>query len=473
MMLKTLKYYMMGVLTAVALPLVTACSDDEEVDPYDLNYVYIYSPNPSDNNLEYKANGTFITSIEEQCVVNPVRCTKPAPTELTVTLDIDASLVERYNADHGTSYTLLKAAKLENSTLVIKEGAYTSEQSLRVSYTDMSEFRNGAENYILPIAITSVKGSGVTVSQTTGHIFLTFTSLYRENHVSLTKEIYNQMVLFKSSGFTTDLERIELSDALLTEWAADARISVKLAIDNSQVDIINVTYGVNYEPLPVEVKLSPATYTIAPGASQPEQVVALELPDGLASMPLEEKSYLIPIAIEEVDGEGAAVNSESRFCYVTLDCVEQPFASYVRKATGTPLTLGDNWTVTVDGAEYLYYEGWGEYWWYWLFEGYEVDYWYAGSPMVVDLGEEQTLSCISIYSSYGTSWCFKSMKVETSTDGWHYEGGDCTLQKSATQTIQINEPTPVRYLRLTPIDAYGNYYGVCGYPTSITLYTAD
>lgn len=474
MMLKSLKYSLMGISLAVALPLLTACSDDEAVDPYDLNYVYIYSPNPSDNNLEYKANGTFITSIEEECVVNPVRCTKPAPADLTVQLAIDPSLVESYNAAHGTNYTLLQAAKLVNSTLVIKAGAYTSEQSLRVSYTDLSEFRNGTEHYILPIAITSVEGSGVTVSQTTGHIFLTFTSLYRENHVGLTGETYHQTLLFKSSGFTTDLERIELPNSLITEWAADAKITVKLAIDNSKVDIINATYGMDYAPLPIDVKLSPATYWIAPGTSQPDRVVALEFPDGLASLPREEKSYLIPITIESVDGEGAAVNSESNLYYVTLDCVEQPFASYSSNVTGTPLTMGDNWTVTVDGAESIYYDDYGDLWWSWLFEGYEVDCWYVGSPMVVDLGEEQPLSCVSIYSSYGSSYGFKSMKIETSRDGENYEGGDCTLQKSATQNILINEPTPVRYVRLTPIDAYTNYYGwIYGYPTSMTLYKVN
>ena len=462
---------MMGVLTAVALPLVTACSDDEEVDPYDLNYVYIYSPNPSDNNLEYKANGTFITSIEEQCVVNPVRCTKPAPTELTVTLDIDASLVERYNANHGTSYTLLKAAKLENSTLVIKEGAYTSEQSLRVSYTDMSEFRNGAENYILPIAITSVKGSGVTVSETTGHIFLTFTSTYRENHVRFTGEVYSLQMTFKSSGFTNAVDRIELPNTLVSEWAADAPINVKLAIDNSKVDIINANNGVNYQVLPIGVKLSAENYMIPQGASQPEEVIALEFPDAMAGLPLQENTYLVPITIEQVTGEGATVSSELNILYLVLDCVEQPFASYARRASGTTLAYNDNWVVTVDGEEYLYYEGYGEYWWCWLFEGYEVDYWYAGSPMVVDLGEEQKISYVSI-RLYSSSWSYKSMKIETSTDGKYYEGGDCVLQQSSTQIMQINEPVPVRYIRLTPNDAYGNYYGVCGYPMSITLYTA-
>lgn len=473
-MLKSIQYGLMGVTMAVALPLLTACSDDEAVDPYNLNYVYLYSPNPSDNNLEYKANGTFITSIEEECVVNPVRCTKPAPTDLTVNLEIDPSLVERYNADHDTNYTLLKAAKLVNNQLVIKEGAYTSEQSLRVSYTDLSEFRNGTENYILPIAITSVQGSGVTISETTGHIFLTFTSRYRANHVGFSAESYSEELLFKSSGFTNAVHRIELLTTLLTEWDADAQINVKLAIDNGMVDIYNAQHEVDYRPLPIDVKLSPATYTIAQGTSHSEKVIALEFPDDMKGLPLEETTYLIPITITQVDGEGAAVDEGASLFYVMLDCIEQPFANNVETATGSPLTMGENWVVTVDGEESIYYEDYGELWWSWLFQGYEVDCWYVGSPMVVDLGEAQKLSSVSIHTDYGSDYSFKSMKIETSVDGEHYEGSDCILQKSATQIIQINEPVAVRYLRLTPIDAYTNYYGwIYGYPTSITLYTAE
>ena len=40
----------------------------------------------------------------------------------------------------------------------------------------MEEFKNGSENYILPIAITSINGTGVSMSESNSKIFLTFES---------------------------------------------------------------------------------------------------------------------------------------------------------------------------------------------------------------------------------------------------------------------------------------------------------
>lgn len=83
--MKTLfKYLFMSISAALCLPVVTACDDEEAVDPYDINYVYIYSPTASDNTLEYKGNGTFLVDVEPHSVINPVRCTKPAPEDLTI-----------------------------------------------------------------------------------------------------------------------------------------------------------------------------------------------------------------------------------------------------------------------------------------------------------------------------------------------------------------------------------------------------
>lgn len=39
-MKKLYKYLFMVVLAVALLPLMTACSDDESTDPYDVNYVY-------------------------------------------------------------------------------------------------------------------------------------------------------------------------------------------------------------------------------------------------------------------------------------------------------------------------------------------------------------------------------------------------------------------------------------------------
>ena len=98
------KYILYSTFFAMSLPLVTACDDDEATDPYDINYVYIYKPSETNATLEYKGDGTFLKEIATEHILSPVRCTKPAPQDLTIQLAIDRSLVDAYNSEYGTSY---------------------------------------------------------------------------------------------------------------------------------------------------------------------------------------------------------------------------------------------------------------------------------------------------------------------------------------------------------------------------------
>ena len=458
----SIKYLLMGASLLVTLPQLTACSDDDAVDPYDLNYVYIYSPNQADNNLEYKANGTFITTIEEQCVVNPVRCTKPAPSDLTVELSIDGSLVDSYNQAHGTSYTLLKGAKLENSTLTIKKGEYASEQSLRVVYTDMSEFQNGTENYILPIAISKLTGSGALVSETTGRLYLTFTSKYKANRVMFTRSLYTEQFTFKSSGFTNPVEQITLMQPVLSEWNADADIRISLSIDYDKIELYNSLNSTNYLPMPVDVTLSTDAITIPKGSNMASDELALIFADAMAGMPLEEARYMIPIVMKAVEGEGAEMDEDAKVYYVAINCVLQPFAIESGSTAGTRLTYDGSWTMTVNGQD----NSWG-YPWTDLLSGNAVDYWSTGEEMIIDFGSEQNLWFIQIGTSYGSNYSYKKMKVETSTDGSLYEGDEVTVTPGKTINIKITEPRPIRYLRLTPTNNQSD-----GYPTSLKLYVS-
>lgn len=472
----SIKYLLTGVCMAAAvLPALTACEGNEADNPYDtnydINYVYIYSPNPSDNSLEYKANGTFLAAIDEECVVNPVRCTKPAPADLTVQLAVDASLVESYNAAHGTSYTLLKGVQLENSSLVIKQGEYISEQQLKVRYTDLSEFQNGAEKYILPIAIQSVQGSGVTVSESTGHIFLTFTSSYKANYVMLAKTLSSTTLTFKDGAYTNLTDRLDLGNLFATSWAADADITVKLSIDFDKVDTYNALNGTNYAAWPYDVELESEELTIPTGSSITAEGAVLLFADAMAALPLEEGlQYMIPLVVESVSGTGAEAAEASQTSYVCFTTKEQPFAQSANRATGTKLTYSDDWVVTVDGAEYIDYGGeWGEYWWCWLLQDSGVDWLENGQTMEIILPEAKKVSYVSISSSYGSGYMFTGIRIETSLDGVNYEGGNCSFSPASTEIIQILEPRQVRYIRLTPLGTY-NAWGA--YPTSMTLYAA-
>ena len=91
------KYILYSTFFAMSLPLVTACDDDEATDPYDINYVYIYKPSETNATLEYKGDGTFLKEIATEHILSPVRCTKPAPQDLTIQLAIDRSLVCKCN----------------------------------------------------------------------------------------------------------------------------------------------------------------------------------------------------------------------------------------------------------------------------------------------------------------------------------------------------------------------------------------
>ena len=465
--MKTLfKYLWMGAAVAVSLPLFTACDDDEATDPYDLNYVYIYSPAEADNNLEYKGNGTFITSIDEECVINPIRCTKPAPEDITVNLEIAPSLVESYNQEHGTSYTLLKGAKLENSSLTIKKGEYMSEQSLRVVYTDMSEFQNGTENYILPIAISSILGGNGLISENTSKVFLTFTSEYKANHVGFSREVYTEQLTFKSSGFTNAMEQLELIQPIISEWAADAEIRVNIAIDYDKLELYNGLNGTNYQRMPIEVSLSHESLTIAEGSLFPTETLALNFSDAMAGLPLEEANYMIPLVLTAVNGEGAEMNEEAKVFYVAFNCIAQPFAMEATSTSGTRIKDYDTWGITVNGSTTDSDYG---YPWSGLFSG-AVNYWSTGEEMVIDFGSERNLWFIQIGTSYGAYYSYSNMKVETSADGVEYEGDNVEVTPGTAIRIKIMEPKAIRYLRLTPTS---NPNGDDGYPTSLRFYVAD
>lgn len=154
-----------GALIASAGIVIISCNDDDAVDPYDINYTYIYAPGYADHAISYLEDGTFVKAINEEEKIVPVRCTRPAPSDLEITFTIDESLVDDYNKEHETNYVFLKNAQLVNPTLFIKKGEFISADTLKIRYTDMSEFRDGTANYILPVTINEVKGGGVSVSE--------------------------------------------------------------------------------------------------------------------------------------------------------------------------------------------------------------------------------------------------------------------------------------------------------------------
>ena len=57
-----------------------------------------------------------------------------ADGDTKVTLAINPALVGTYNALHGTDYSLLTSASLKQSTIMIKQGKTTPEESVALSF---------------------------------------------------------------------------------------------------------------------------------------------------------------------------------------------------------------------------------------------------------------------------------------------------------------------------------------------------
>lgn len=461
--MKTLfKYLLMYMPLTVSLPLITACSDDESADPYDINYVYIYSPISTDNTLEYKGNGTFLVEISPECVVNPVRCTKPAPEDITIHFDVDPSLVDSYNQANGTNYTLLKSVQLENSVLHIKKGEYISADSLKVHYTDMTEFQNGAENYLLPIAVTSIEGSGISVSENS-KIYLTFTSLYKVNTVNMGSS-HSVNLEYENGGFTNLLDRLELVNMLTSTWAADEDIKVSLEIDPSLIGAYNAVNGTNYVLMP-KVAFEHSTMIIKKDARTPEEKVALTFSDAMASVNLGE-NYIVPIVISEVSGTGAGIGKVTT-AYIVFRTVEKITVSTASAPTGTAINDFTGWGITVNGSATG--PNWGGSWIELVTSpGDFVDYIEPSEPLVLDMSKLETVSAFQIRyfsSSYSPS---ATTTVELSTDGINYKVGQCKVIAASTHNFVLQYPTEARYIRISYSASGSN--GIV--PVAISVYTS-
>lgn len=461
--MKTLfKNLLMYIPLLISLLFIAACSDDESADPYDTNYVYIYSPANTDNVLEYKGNGTFLVEIAPECIINPVRCTKPAPRDLTVQLSIDPSLVESYNQSNGTNYTLLKNVQLENETLYIKQGEYESADSLKVHYTDMSEFQNGAENYILPIAITAINSSDVSLSESS-RIYLTFTSHCRVNLVEMNVSSNSMELIYENGEFTNLIGQLELKNIFHSSWAADDDISVSLKIDQRMVDTYNALNGTNLKFMP-NASFENATTVIKKGTTNTETPIVIAFSDDMASVEFGQ-GYLLPVTIAKVDGIGAAIG-ESITTYIVFKTIEKVTISVEDAPVGTAISDFTDWNLTVNGQTGVY----GVPWMNLITNpgGNRVSAWYTSSVMVLDMGKQQKVSSIHIEYYSRSLYSATEATFEFSIDGVDYKRGECKMDAAIVQNFILKYPVEARYIRIRNVKSNRG-----AYPIGLIFYTSE
>ena len=134
--------------------------------------------------FDYEKVGLLITGTEQVPVQRftvdelpaayavTVKATRRAPSDVTVRVAVDTSLVRAYNAQHGTAYYPVPAScvVLDDGEVTIKQGEALSTAA-QVWVTSTDDFIEGA-TYVIPVTIQQVKGDAGEVIESSRTIFL-------------------------------------------------------------------------------------------------------------------------------------------------------------------------------------------------------------------------------------------------------------------------------------------------------------
>ena len=453
--MKKFWHYIAVCAVAATMAPLTSCDDDDTVDPYDINYCYLYQPNSTFARLEYKANGEFLIDINDPLALKPVRLTKPAPRDLSVKVGIDPSLVDEYNQANNTEYTFLEGASIVNPVLHIPAGQYISTEVISVSFGDKKGFQTENENLILPITITDADGQTISKSS---RIFLTFSSTYKANKV-VAKHEAAITVDTDVDGWQSAYSTLTISDILTADWNADDPITVSAVIDNSLIDAYNQANASSYQS--IQASLANSEVVIPAGSSK--GAITLNVGDytGVANG----SEYIIPVKFTFTSGVGAELTTD--VSYITISNLPLELTRTAVMPSGyTQIAYEDSWTGSIDGNDTDFAanvladsDNTGSY----VFAD-------PGSKILVDLGSAKTVHMMAVSFFqwfYGAS---DLLDVETSADGnaWT-KWGNVDVYGNQTYYISFSKPATFRYIRWTDGDYSYPTYGMIAH-TGIKFY---
>ncbi len=441
-MKKFLKYATMFAVATAMLPMVS-CDDDDTVDPYDINYCYLYQPYETFANVEYKANGDFISGLSDPLEVVPVRLTKAAPTNMQIEVAIDPTIVDEYNEANNTEYTFLEGAEIVNPTLTIAAGEYISADKITVSFTDHRGFINQENNLILPIVI---KSAGNAVVSKSSRVFLTFNSTYRANLVMATSvSNLKYMVDTDLSGWQNN-KTFRIEDFLTTTWPADAPITIKATIDQSLVDTYNQENDTDFKAIQATLNPSNLIFNVDDAS------IDLDVNFSDITEIANDEKYLVPVKLSFESGDGARLDEDSEVVYIQLMKLPLELSVSSQQGSLTLITPEASWTGTCNGRDLTAI----------LQSNTSYVNIISGKVLEIDLGSVKNNVKGFGFQFYEWYYGLKDVQdVEVSVDGqtWLNYGG-AKLYLEQNQYLTFSKPATFRYMRLTSGDyGYSAGYG--------------
>lgn len=432
-----------GFAAAVALMPLAACDNEDyssspDRPDYNVNYVYLYDPVQNYTTIDFKATGDFLATLDNPLELCPVRCTKPAPEDLTVKVSIDPSLVSDYNAANKTDYDFLEGVRLTNETFVIHKGEFISDQLITMDVYDRTSLQTSAKDLILPIRIDAVTAGG-TVSKSSSAIYIHF--VYNANFVKVSP-VYSFRLSEEDAPWTSQLDNITATGMVTADWDADVDITLVAEIDPNLLSAYiqqNGIEGVEYKfmegariksPIVIKKGSRTADIQITPGNTE-------GLADGVR--------YVIPVKVTGVEGQGAALAASEYVCYIAVYVTPPTLSIGTPEGSLISYDTSLGWTMTVNGEDNV--EG---YYWSGLFyaSGY-VDGWSEDDEVTIDLQQVYTLTGVklSFYAWYYAMDYLKNLKISADGNTWKPCEVDFSWGYTSSNNLAFDSPVEARYIK--------------------------
>lgn len=153
-------------------------------------------------------------AVEDDAAAYPVTvsATGPVSEDVKISIKIDNSLVDKYNQQYRTSYYSLpdNATKLDKAEVLITKGNTSSEASL-FRIVSKEAFEDG-RIYIVPVTITSVKGGGLDVIESSRTLYIRlstimdFTALDISNYRMYSNFIFDDSKAIELPTYTYEIK---------------------------------------------------------------------------------------------------------------------------------------------------------------------------------------------------------------------------------------------------------------------------
>lgn len=409
---------------------------------YSVNRVYMLDPESEYSTIEYKASGEFINQLENPLTLTQIRCTRPAPEDVTVTVEIDPTLVAEYNAANDKDYELMQGAKLVNTTFTIPRGEFLATEKLAIDFEDHSALVGNEKNLVLPVAITKVTG-GLVISKTS-RFFIVFD--YQANELTPVATSYIDVDVTES-GWQSAYTNTVINDFITAEWGAEFPVNVSATVDNSLIASYNATNGTDYKEL--EATVQPVA--LAKG----ETSASLSIRFGNYTGVNKGDTYIVPLKLAITSGEGAALTTDVVYVVVRKMPIKLTYRGSTTPAGWTQIPYQDSWSATLEQPDGIYDIT------AFLINSEYGTYMDTGDKIEVDLGAPTS---VSGFSMYFFAWWYSlgsitDIEISSDYNEWiQVEGCDFNVGAQLPY-LGFNKTQTFRYIRYTCGNIYYPDYG--------------